>query len=66
MTEASRARVAAAKTAILNGSLEIYRGPMKNNEGKIAIAAGQVLRIEDVELDRMDWMVEGVEGSAHG
>jgi hypothetical protein len=25
-----------------------------------------VLKIEDVELDRMDWLVEGVEGKAQG
>jgi simple sugar transport system substrate-binding protein len=66
VTEGARARVAAAKTAILNGSLEIYRGPLRDNEGKIAVAAGTTLKIEDVELDKMDWMVEGVEGSARG
>lgn len=66
VTESSRARVAAAKAAILNGSLEIYRGPMRDNEGRIAIPAGKVLRIEDVELDRMDWLVEGVDGRARG
>lgn len=66
VTEASRARLAAAKAAILNGSLEIYRGPMRNNEGGIAIPAGKVLKIVDVELDRMDWLVEGVDGRAQG
>ena len=66
VTESSRARVAAAKAAILNGSLEIYRGPLRDNEGRIVIPAGKVLRIEDTELDRMDWLVEGVDGSAKG
>jgi len=66
VTASSRARVADAKTAILNGSLEIYRGPMKDNEGETAIPAGKILKIEDVELDRMDWLVEGVDGSAKG
>jgi len=66
VTESARARVAAAKAAILNGSLEIYRGPMRDNAGGIAIPAGKVLKIEDVELDRMDWLVEGVDGRAGG
>jgi simple sugar transport system substrate-binding protein len=66
VTEASRARLDAAKAAILHGSLEIYRGPMRNNEGGIAIPAGKVLAIQDVELDRMDWLVEGVDGRAGG
>jgi basic membrane protein A len=61
----ARARVAAAKARILDGSLEIYRGPIKDNEGSIAIAAGKTLKITDVALDRMNWMVEGVEGRAH-
>ena len=66
VTESARARVAAAKAAILNGSLEIYQGPMRDNEGRTVIPAGKVLRIEDVELDKMDWLVEGVEGRAKG
>jgi basic membrane protein A len=66
VTEGARARVAATKAAILNGSLEIYRGPIRDNGGRTVIPAGKVLRIEDVELDRMDWLVEGVEGRAHG
>ena len=66
VTEAMRARLADARRAILNGSLEIYRGPLRDNQGKIAIPAGKTLKIEDVALDRMDWLVEGVNGSARG
>ena len=61
-----RARVADAKAAILNGSLNIYSGPMRDNQGKVAIPAGKILKIEDTELDRMDLLVEGVDGSAKG
>ena len=66
VTPSMRARVAAAKAAILNGSLDIYSGPMRDNQGKVAIPAGKILKIEDTELDRMDWLVEGVDGSAKG
>jgi len=66
VTDGTRARIASAKTAILNGTLDIYRGPLKDNEGRVAIPAGKVLKIEDVELDRMDWLVEGVDGRARG
>jgi basic membrane protein A len=66
VTDAARTQVAAAKTAILNGSREIYQGPMRDNAGRIAIPAGKVLKIQDVELDRMDWLVEGVDGRARG
>lgn len=66
VSESARARVSAAKVGILNGSLEIYRGPMKDNEGNVAVPAGKIIKIEDVELDRMNWLVEGVDGRAHG
>ena len=64
VTAASRERIAAAKATILNGSLEIYRGPVRDNRGNTRIPAGRVLKIEDTELDRMDYLVEGVDGSA--
>jgi len=53
-------------SAILDGSLEIYRGPIRDNEGNIQVPVGTALRIVDVELDRMDWLVEGVDGRARG
>ena len=38
----------------------------RDNQGRVAIPAGKILKIEDTELDRMDWLVEGVDGSAKG
>ncbi len=66
VTESTRARVAEARAAILNGSLEIYRGPLRDNQGHTVIPAGKTLKIEDGELDRMDWIVEGAEGNPKG
>jgi hypothetical protein len=39
---------------------------MQDNNGKVAIPVGKTLKIEDVELDRMNWLVEGVEGKVAG
>ena len=64
VSQTARERIAAAKAGILNGSLGIYRGPVRDNQGKLQIAAGTTLNVADVELDRMDYLVEGVEGSA--
>jgi basic membrane protein A len=64
--DSARARIATAKAAILNGSLEIYRGPMRDNKGTTVIPVGKVLKIDDVALDKMNWLVEGVEGRANG
>jgi basic membrane protein A len=66
VTEAMRARIMVAKARILDGTLEIYRGPMQDNNGKVAIPVGKTLKIEDVELDRMNWLVDGVEGKVAG
>ena len=66
VTTASRDRIAAAKAAILDGSLEIYRGPIKDNKGNVRVPAGKTLKIVDVELDKMDYLVEGVDGSVNG
>lgn len=61
-----RAHIERAKAAILNGSLAVYRGPLRDNSGRTVVPAGKTVRIDDVELDKMDWLVEGVLGSAHG
>lgn len=62
VTADMRARIMAAKARILDGSLEIYRGPIADNNGNTQVPAGKTLKIEDVELDKMNWLVEGVQG----
>src|SRR5260370_29514120 len=61
-----RDRIMAAKARILDGSLEIYRGPIADNNGNTAIAAGRTLQIEDVALDKMNWLGDGVQGRVGG
>ena len=59
------ASVAAAATkardGIINGSLDIFAGPMKTNTGKTILSSGEVL--DDGGLWAMDYYVEGVEGA---
>ena len=43
----------------------IFTGPIKDQSGKLAVAAGQVLTAEDL-LSKMTWFVEGVVGTAPG
>ncbi|MEO0800850.1 MAG: BMP family ABC transporter substrate-binding protein [Cyanobacteria bacterium J06642_2] len=40
----------------------IYKGELKDNEGNVAIAAGEELGQQDPILEQMDYLVEGVEG----
>jgi simple sugar transport system substrate-binding protein len=36
---------------------------MKDNKGAVVIAAGKTLRQTDIELEKMNYLVEGVVGS---
>jgi simple sugar transport system substrate-binding protein len=44
----------------------IYKGPIKDNTGKIVIPAGAEFKQRDIELEKMDYLVEGVLGSTGG
>jgi simple sugar transport system substrate-binding protein len=53
----------AAKLAILNGSLSIYKGALKDNKGNVVIPAGTSYVITEPKLESMNYLVEGVVGS---
>ncbi len=52
----------AAKAKILDGSLVIYKGELKDNTGKVVIPAGKEFGQKAIELESMNWLVEGVSG----
>jgi basic membrane protein A len=58
-----RETVARAKQRLLDGSQAVYRGPLRDNTGNTVVPAGVTIRIEDPALDRMNWLVEGIQGS---
>jgi basic membrane protein A len=53
--------VAKAQKMIVDGSLSVFKGPLKNNEGVTVVEAGQAPG--DGDLLGMNWLVEGVIGS---
>ncbi|TVQ13298.1 MAG: BMP family ABC transporter substrate-binding protein [Leptolyngbya sp. DLM2.Bin27] len=53
----------AAKTQLMAGDLVIYKGEIKDNQGKTVIAGGKELGQTAVELEQMNWLAEGVMGS---
>ena len=55
------AAATAARDGIADGSLNIFAGPMMDNEGNTILNAGEVL--DDGGLAGMNYYVEGVEGS---
>ncbi len=53
----------AAKAKFMDGSMVIYQGEIKDNTGKVIIPKGKEYKQQDIELEKMSWLVEGVLGS---
>ena len=50
------------KARMMNGSFDIFAGELKDNTGKVVIAKGTSLKQTAVELESMNYLVEGVIG----
>ena len=61
----AKAKEAADKVRgkFMDGSMVVYKGPIKDNSGKTVIPAGKEYKQTDIWLESMDWLVEGVIGS---
>lgn len=53
--------VSAKRQDIINGKLEVFNGPIKDNTGKLRVPAGQ--KMTDDQMLSFDWFVEGVDGT---
>lgn len=58
VSEGTRNRIIAARTDIIRGQLQIFQGPITDNEGLERIPAGRAGGLE--LLDTTDWLVEGI------
>lgn len=63
VTEAVRKEADAAKDKFMSGGMVVYKGPIKDNTGRVVIASGKEHVQTDIWLESMDWLVEGVIGS---
>jgi simple sugar transport system substrate-binding protein len=61
-----RKAIGLARARMLDGSLEVYRGPLRDNAGRTVVPAGKTVRIEDPSLDGMNWLLEGIQGQVNG
>jgi simple sugar transport system substrate-binding protein len=66
VTPAVREVLRKARTGMLDGSLEVYRGPLRDNTGRAVVPDGKTIKIEDPWLDRMNWLLEGIQGQVNG
>jgi len=65
VTEGARKNADDVKAAMLAGKFDIFKGGaagLKDNTGKLVIPAGKALKQTDVELESMNYLVEGVVG----
>jgi simple sugar transport system substrate-binding protein len=53
----------AALAGFMDGSFQIYAGPMMANDGRTVIPEGTAYAANDLWLETMDWFVEGVVGT---
>ncbi|CAN5345202.1 BMP family ABC transporter substrate-binding protein [soil metagenome] len=51
------------KAKMIAGTFDIFKGPIKDNKGATVIAGGKTLKQTDLELEKMNYLVEGVAGS---
>ena len=51
------------KAKMVAGSFDIFKGPLKDNKGATVIPAGKTFKQTDIDLEKMNYLVEGVNGS---
>jgi simple sugar transport system substrate-binding protein len=64
VSAAAKTKADAIKASMTQGSFVIFKGPLKDNTGKVVIPAGTEQKQTDVVLEQMNYLVEGVLGKA--
>jgi simple sugar transport system substrate-binding protein len=62
VTEPARKNADAVKAKMMAGGFDIFTGELKDNTGKVVIPKGKTLKQTDLELEGMNYLVEGVIG----
>lgn len=62
VSEAARKNAEDVRRKMMAGGFDIFGGELKDNTGKVVIAKGKVLKQTDLELESMNYLVEGVVG----
>jgi basic membrane protein A and related proteins len=63
VTPTARKNADGIKAKMIAGNFDIFKGPLKDNTGKMVIAGGKSYKQTDLELEKMNYLVEGVIGS---
>lgn len=62
VTETAKKAAEAVKSKFMEGKFVIFKGELKDNTGKVVIPAGKEFVQTAIELESMDYLVDGVKG----
>jgi len=63
VSEPARKQADTVRAQMMAGRFDVFKGQLKDNKGKVVIPAGKAIAQTDLELEKMNWLVEGVIGS---
>ncbi|TCR79531.1 BMP family ABC transporter substrate-binding protein [Rhizobium sp. BK376] len=63
MSDEGRKKFEATKAEMMAGGFSVFKGPLKDNKGKQVVDSGKAYAEDAIELESMDYLVEGVVGS---
>ncbi len=63
VSDAARNQFEAEKSEIMKGGFLIIKGPINDNKGNVIAPAGKAFAEDDIALESMNYLVEGVIGS---
>ena len=61
--DAAKKQADGIKAKMIAGTFDIFKDGIKDNKGAVVVPAGKVLKQTDLELEKMNYLVEGVVGS---
>ncbi len=62
VSDATKKDAEATKEKLIAGTTEVYKGAIADNAGKVQIPAGKEYKVTDADLNKIDWLAEGVIG----
>ncbi len=63
VSETARSHADAVKAEIMKGGYSVFKGPLKDNKGNQVIAAGAAYPETAIQIESMNYLVDGVAGS---
>jgi basic membrane protein A len=63
VSEAARTQFEATKAEMMKGGFSVIKGLLKNNKGEVVASEGQAFPETAIELESMNYLVEGVVGA---